>query len=86
MKILVIWKALVSETYHKKLKELTKFKDVELTLVVPTRWGNTKLEKNYCEEYKIIPRKVVLNGYNHLHWYHGLEKSCEANSTEYISY
>ena len=74
MKVLVIWKALVSEAYHKKLKELAKFKDIELTLVVPTKWHNTILEKKYCEEYKIIPRKVVLNGHNHLHWYPGLEK------------
>ncbi len=74
MKVLVIWKALVSEAYHKKLKELAKFKDIELTLVVPTKWHNTILEKKYCEEYKIIPRKVILNGYNHLHWYPGLEE------------
>jgi glycosyltransferase involved in cell wall biosynthesis len=74
MKVLVIWKALVSETYHKKLKELARFKDVELTLIVPTKWHKTYLEKKYCSEYKIIPRKVALNGYNHLHWYPGLEK------------
>ncbi|HDY88501.1 MAG TPA: glycosyltransferase family 1 protein [bacterium] len=74
MKVLVIWKALVSEAYHKKLKELAKFKDIELTLIVPTKWHNTILEKKYCEEYKIIPRKVILNGHNHLHWYSGLEK------------
>jgi glycosyltransferase involved in cell wall biosynthesis len=74
MKVLVIWKALVSEAYHKKLKELAKFKDIELTLIVPTKWNNINLEKKYCEEYKIIPRKVILNGHNHLHWYPGLEK------------
>jgi glycosyltransferase involved in cell wall biosynthesis len=74
MKILVIWKALVSEAYHKRFKELSRFKDVELILIVPMKWHNTILEKKYCEEYKIIPRKVILNGYNHLHWYSSLEK------------
>ncbi len=74
MKVLVIWKALVSEAYHKRFKKLSRFKDVELTVIVPTKWHNTILEKKYCEEYKIIPRKVVLNGHNHLHWYPGLEK------------
>ena len=74
MKVLVIWKALVSEEYHKRFKELAKFKDVELTLVVPTKWHNTRLEKEYCSEYKIIPRKVVLNGSNHFHWYPGLAR------------
>jgi glycosyltransferase involved in cell wall biosynthesis len=74
MKVLVIWKALVSEAYHKKLRELVKFKDVELTLIVPTKWHNINLEKRFCNEYKIIPTKVVLSGYNHFHWYPGLEE------------
>lgn len=74
MKVLVIWKALVSEAYHKKLKELTKFKDIELTLIVPTKWHNINLEKKYCREYEIIPVMVRLSGYNHFHWYPGLEK------------
>ena len=74
MKVLVIWKALVSEAYHKKIKELSKFKDIELTLIVPTKWHETCLEKKFCNEYKIIPTKVVLSGYNHFHWYPGLEK------------
>ncbi len=74
MKVLVIWKALVSETYHKKLKELAGFKDVELTLIVPAKWHKTNLEKKNCREYKIIPVKVMLSGYNHFHWYPGLEE------------
>lgn len=74
MKVLVIWKALVSEAYHKKLKELAGFKDVELTLIVPAKWHKTNLEKKYCREYKIIPIKVMLSGHNHFHWYPGLEK------------
>lgn len=74
MKVLVIWKALVSEAYHKRFIELAKFKDVELTLVVPTKWQNTRLEKEYYREYKIIPRRIVLNGFNHFHWYPGLAR------------
>ena len=74
MKVLVIWKALVSEAYHKKLRELSQFKDIELTLVVPTKWHNINLEKRFSNEYKIIPAKVLLSGYNHFHWYPGLDK------------
>ena len=74
MKILVIWKALVSETYHNRFVELAKFKDVELTLIVPTKWHKINLEKKFCSEYKIIPRRVVLNGSNHFHWYPGLAR------------
>jgi len=74
MKVLLIWKALVSEAYHRKLKELAKFKGVELTLIVPTKWYKTRLEKEYCNECKIIPTKIAMSGYNHFHWYPGLEK------------
>ena len=74
MKVLVLWKALVSETYHKRFTELAKFKDVELTLVVPTEWDNTRREKEYCKKCKVIPLKIVMSGYNHFHWYPGLAK------------
>ncbi len=74
MKILIIWKALVSEAYHRKLKELAKLEDVELTLIVPTKWHKTSLEKEDCRDCKIIPTKLAMSGYNHFHWYPGLEK------------
>ena len=74
MKVLIIWKALVSAAYHRKLKELAKFKDVELTLIVLTKWHNINLERKYCEKCKIIPTKILMSGYNHFHWYPGLEK------------
>ena len=62
MKVLVIWKALVSEVYHKRFKELARLKDVELAIIVPAKWQKTKLEKKYCNEYKIISRKVSFIG------------------------
>ncbi|MBT6047451.1 MAG: glycosyltransferase [Candidatus Scalindua sp.] len=74
MKVLLIWKALVSEAYHSKLKELAKFKDIELTLIVPKKWQNIYLEKKSCEDCRIIPTRIVMSGYNHFHWYPGLEK------------
>jgi len=74
MKVLIIWKALVSEAHHGKLEELVKFKDVELTLIVPTKWHKTRLEKEFCNEYKIISTNIALSGYNHFHWYPGLDK------------
>lgn len=74
MKVLLIWKALVSEAYHRKLKELAKFKDIELTLIVPTRWHNINLEKKFCKDYNIIPTRIAMSGYNHFHWYPRLEK------------
>jgi glycosyltransferase involved in cell wall biosynthesis len=74
MKILVIWKALVSRAHHRKINVLTEFKNVEIILIVPTRWDKTVLEKEFSSKYKIIPVRVMLSGYNHLHWYPGLEE------------
>ncbi|MGR3300959.1 MAG: hypothetical protein ACUZ8I_00505, partial [Candidatus Scalindua sp.] len=74
MKVLVIWKALVSKAHHRKIEVLAGFKDVEITLIVPTKWNKANLEKEYCSEYKIIPVRVMLSGYNHFHWYPWLER------------
>jgi hypothetical protein len=43
MKVLVIWKALVSTAHHRKIKVLAGFKDVEITLVVPRKWNKVFL-------------------------------------------
>jgi glycosyltransferase involved in cell wall biosynthesis len=74
MKVLVIWKTLVSKAHHRKIKVLAGIKDVEITLIVPTKWDKVILEMEYCSGYKIIPVRVMLSGYNHLHWYPGLEE------------
>ena len=74
MKILVIWKALVADAYHKRFEKLASFKGVELNLIVPTSWNKTSLKKKFCREYRIIPARVMLNGYNHFHWYPELSR------------
>jgi glycosyltransferase involved in cell wall biosynthesis len=74
MKILVIWKALVADAYHKRFEELARLKNVELNLIVPTSWNKTSLKKRFCRKYKIIPARVMLNGYNHFHWYPELSR------------
>jgi glycosyltransferase involved in cell wall biosynthesis len=74
MKILVIWKALVADAYHKRFEALASFKNVELTIIAPTSWNKIGLKKKFCREYRIIPARVMLNGYNHFHWYPELSK------------
>jgi glycosyltransferase involved in cell wall biosynthesis len=63
MKVLFIGHYLVVEEYQKKLKELTKYKDIELTLIVPKAWTEgsrlVKLEKIKDKDYKIIPVNVL---------------------------
>ena len=41
----MISKALVVGTYQRKLEEMAKFEDVNLTVVVPATWGNARLER-----------------------------------------
>ncbi|MBI3815889.1 MAG: glycosyltransferase, partial [Nitrospinae bacterium] len=72
MKVLMISKALVNGAYHNKLKELTGCSDIQLTLIVPEKWSDTVLEKRQSDNYKVIPSRIIFNGYNHFHWYPSL--------------
>jgi glycosyltransferase involved in cell wall biosynthesis len=67
----MISKALVAGAYHKKLEELAKL-EIELHLVVPTSWGNQKLEIKEGKGYTIYPLKIFFSGKNHFHFYTGI--------------
>ena len=69
MKVLMISKALVVGTYQKKLEELAKFEDVDLTVVVPPHWGDLDLEKAYLDGYRLIVSPMAFNGWFHIHYY-----------------
>jgi glycosyltransferase involved in cell wall biosynthesis len=67
-------KALVAGTSQRKLEELAKCPNVELTLVTPPYWqhdNGTKqmLEKLYTSGYRMIVTPMALNGNYHLHAY-----------------
>ncbi len=76
MRVLMISKACVVGAYQKKLEELARFNDVELTVVVPPYWrderGVLPLERAYTEGYELIVEHMALNGHYHLHFYPGL--------------
>ncbi len=74
MRILMISKALVAGTSQRKLEELAKCPDVELTLVTPPYWQSDDgskqvLERLYTRGYAMIVTSMVLNGNFHLHFY-----------------
>ncbi|MEM7032133.1 MAG: glycosyltransferase [Chloroflexota bacterium] len=69
MKVLMISKALVVGTYQKKLEELAKFDDIDLTVVVPPHWGELDLEKAYLDGYRLIVSPIAFNGWFHIHYY-----------------
>ena len=68
MKILMISKGLVVGAYHGKLRELSKL-GVELTVVVPPRWGRQELEKVEPDEYELLVRGCRFSGSHHFHYY-----------------
>ncbi len=69
MKVLMISKALVNGAYHKKIEELSAYRDIQLTLIVPERWADIALEKRQSDNYKVVPSRIIFNGYNHFHCY-----------------
>ena len=79
MRVLMISKALVAGTSQRKLEELAKCPDVELTLVTPAYWRSDDgskqvLERLYTQGYQMIVTPMVLNGNFHLHFYPRLGK------------
>ena len=78
LRILMISKACIVGAYQKKLEELAKFPDVELTVVVPPCWrderGVMRLEREHTQGYSLVVERMALNGHFHLHFYPGLGK------------
>lgn len=78
MRVLMISKACIVGAYQKKLEELARFDDVELTVIVPPYWrderGVMPLERAHTQGYRFIVEPMLLNGHFHLHFYPGLGK------------
>jgi glycosyltransferase involved in cell wall biosynthesis len=74
MRVLMISKALVAGTSQRKLEEIAKLPDIELTLVTPPYWQSDDgskqvLERLYTNGYRIIETPIKFNGNFHLHYY-----------------
>jgi glycosyltransferase involved in cell wall biosynthesis len=72
----MISKACVVGVYQRKLEELARFPDMELSLVVPPYWRERRqilsLEQAYTEGYQVHVVPMAFNGHFHLHFYPGL--------------
>jgi len=69
MRVLLISKACVVGAYQRKLEEIATHPDLELTVVVPPRWGALVLERAYERGYTLHVEPVAFNGHFHLHFY-----------------
>jgi glycosyltransferase involved in cell wall biosynthesis len=78
MRILMISKACVVGAYQKKLEELARLPELELTVVVPPFWrderGVLELERQHTAGYELVVEPMTFNGNFHLHFYPGLGK------------
>jgi glycosyltransferase involved in cell wall biosynthesis len=78
LRVLMVSKACIVGVYQKKLEEIARFPNVELTVVVPPYWrderGVTRLEREHTQGYELVVERMALNGYFHLHFYPGLAK------------
>nr|MBC7244956.1 glycosyltransferase family 4 protein [Chloroflexota bacterium] len=77
MRVLMISKAFVVGMYQRKLEELARFPDMELSLAVPPCWKEKgkilSLEKMYTSGYQLYVLPIVFNGHFHVHFYRGLD-------------
>jgi len=73
MRVVMISKACVVGQYQKKLEELAKHPDIELTVVVPPFWRDERgvypLERVHTNGYTLLIAPMRFNGQFHLHYY-----------------
>lgn len=74
----MISKALVVGTYQRKAEEIAANQGVELTVVVPPSWrdsrGDLILERTHVSGYEMAVEPIRFNGSFHFHYYPGLGK------------
>ena len=78
MKVLLLSKACVVGAYQKKLEEIARHADVQLTAVVPPEWrderGALRLERIHTAGYDLHVEPIALNGHFHVHYYPRLSR------------
>jgi glycosyltransferase involved in cell wall biosynthesis len=88
MRVLMVSKACVVGAYQKKLEELARLPQIELTVVVPPYWrderGEIHLERQHTTGYELVVEPMLLNGHFHLHWYPGLGKQMQRVQPELV--
>jgi glycosyltransferase involved in cell wall biosynthesis len=75
----MISKTFVASTSQRKLEELAKFNDIELTLMTPAYWQSDDgskqvLEPLYTNGYRMIVTPMIFNGHFHIYYYPQLKK------------
>ncbi len=73
MRVLMLSKACLVGAYQRKLEEIARHADVELTVAVPPRWrderGEIVLERAHTTGYDLVVEPMRFNGSFHTHYY-----------------
>ncbi len=73
MRVLMISKACLVGIYQRKLEEIARHADIELTVAVPPFWrderGKIALERAYTQGYELRVEPMRFNGSFHTHYY-----------------
>lgn len=78
MHVVMVSKAIVNGAYQRKLEEMAQLPGIQLTVLVPPYWrdsrGITPLQRAYTRGYRLIETPMACNGHFHLHYYPELER------------
>ncbi|NPA91864.1 MAG: glycosyltransferase family 4 protein [Chloroflexi bacterium] len=78
MRVVILSKACIVGTYQKKLEEIARYEDIDLTVLVPPYWrdkrGFQPLERAHVEGYELRVLPIRLAGSYHLHFYPTLRR------------
>jgi glycosyltransferase involved in cell wall biosynthesis len=73
MRVLLVSKACLVGIYQRKLEEIARHRDVNLTVVVPPSWrderGEVPLERAHTTGYELVVEPLRFNGHFHIHHY-----------------
>jgi len=73
VRVLMVSKACLVGAYQRKLEEIARHQDVELTVAVPPSWrderGELPLERAYTTGYDLVVEPIRFNGHFHAHYY-----------------
>ncbi len=88
MRVLMISKACLVGTYQRKLEEIARFPDVELTVIVPPSWRDgsrsIRLERAHTTGYELVVEPIALNGRFHLYFYPRLGRRLRASAPDVV--
>ena len=73
MRVTIVSKACVVGAYQKKLEEIARHEEIDLTVVVPPYWRDNgrrqSLERTHTRGYHLVVAPLVFNGRFHTHFY-----------------